>query len=167
MKNTMIMNTVSQIPLRKTLVADFILLSAAVALPAVCHAAGCSIQYLEPMRIALLAGMLLVDDRRNAYLLALALPLFSMLAVGFPMGGKCGLMMVELAANVWIFGRLRSHLGDFGSMLLAVVLSKALYYGLKLLIFGAAAATVAVPLQLVATALMAAAFALAACRVRP
>ena len=120
----------------KTLIVDAILLGFMLIVPALSHLVGLPLRAIEPMRMALLAGMLLVNDRRNAYLLAVLLPVVSTLMTGFPAGAKCMLMVVEMLANVAIFSLLNHRLNVWASMAIAIVLSKAVYYGLKVLVFG-------------------------------
>ncbi len=143
------MNTIKINVSSRTLWIDLLILGAIVMVPGISHLLGFSLQAIEPMRIALFAGMLLVNDRRNAYLLALLIPLFSTIATGFPMGGKCALMAVELICNVAVFEFAKSRLSVFQSMLLAIVLSKMLYYGLKFLVVGAVATTVGISTQII------------------
>ena len=120
----------------KTIIVDVVLLGIMAFVPALSHLMGLPIRVIEPMRIALLAGMLLVNDHRNAYLLAVLLPLISTLTTGFPAGAKCCLMIVEMFANVALFGLFERKFSVWTSMALSILVSKVVYYGLKALIIG-------------------------------
>ena len=117
---------------------DALLLTVACAVPTISHLLAWPLYYLNPMLLVLLAGMLLVSDRRNAYLLAVLLPVVSMLAVGMPTPLKALCMVAEYAAVVFVIGRLQSWCGRFvgtlGAMLVALLCGKVVYYLLKALL---------------------------------
>lgn len=117
---------------------DVLLLAVACLVPAVSHLLSLPLYYLNPMLLMLLAGMLLVNDRRNAYLLAVLLPVVSMLAVGMPTPLKALCMVAEYSAVVFVYGRLQSwcdrFVGTLGAMLIAMLCGKVVYYLLKALL---------------------------------
>ena len=114
---------------------DAVLLVVACGVPALSHLLAWPLYWLNPMLLVLLAGMLLVGDRRNAYLLAVLLPVVSMLAVGMPTPTKALCMVAEYSTVVFVSGRLQAwngqFAGTFGAMLLAMLGGKAVYYLLK------------------------------------
>lgn len=120
----------------RTIVVDALLLTTACLVPTLSHLFAFPLYHLNPMLLVLLAGMLLVPDKRNALLLALLLPLVSMMAVGMPTPLKALCMMAELSAVVLISGRFSVQ--GFGSMLLAIIGGKIVYYLLKALLLAPA-----------------------------
>ena len=117
---------------------DLLLLAAACLIPTVSHLLAWPLYYLNPMLLVLLASMLLVSDRRNAYLMAVLLPVVSMLTVGMPTPLKALCMVAEYSAIVFVSGRLQSWCGRFvgtiGAMLVAMLCGKVVYYLLKALL---------------------------------
>lgn len=124
----------------KVIGIDVLLLGVMCLVPTFSHLTTLSLSALDPMRIALLAGMLLVTDRRNAYLLAVALPLVSCALCGMPTPAKALIMAVELSANVALFSLLsdKMNLKVFPAMLLSIVGAKVVYYALKALVLSPA-----------------------------
>lgn len=120
----------------RTIVVDALLLTTACLVPTLSHLFAFPLYHLNPMLLVLLAGMLLVPDKRNALLLALLLPLVSMMAVGMPTPLKALCMMAELSAVVLISGRFSVQ--GFVPMLLAIIGGKIVYYLLKALLLAPA-----------------------------
>ncbi len=120
----------------RTIVVDALLLTTACLVPTLSHLFAFPLYHLNPMLLVLLAGMLLVPDKRNALLLALLLPLVSMMAVGMPTPLKALCMMAELSAVVFISGRFSVQ--GFVPMLLAIIGGKVVYYLLKALLLAPA-----------------------------
>lgn len=121
---------------------DVALLATACLIPTLSHLTALPLYQLNPMLMVLLAGMLLVRDPRNAYIMAVLLPVVSMLAVGMPTPMKA-LCMVPEMLTVVLMGSLLMRkasrfMGVFGAMVAAILCGKVVYYGLKALIFGAA-----------------------------
>ena len=99
--------------------------------PALSHLLNFPLYLIEPMRLVLIVAML-HSDRRNAYLLALTLPVFSFAVSAHPVFYKMLLISAELSLNVWLFFMLRNKFrNDFAAMLSAIVISKVAYYLLK------------------------------------
>lgn len=169
----------------RTLLVDALLLVAACLVPALSHLTALPLYHLNPMLLVLLTGMVLVQDRKNALLLAVLLPLVSMMAVGMPTPLKAVCMMAELATVVLISGKVCSNrfgaklpavtfpatvsrasswtlrLKTFGIMLLAILGGKAVYYLLKALIIAPAVlVSTAIFTQAAVAVVAAAAFAL-------
>lgn len=117
-------------------VTDLIALALIYALPVLSHALAFPFYMFEPMRIVLFAAYLGSRNNVNTLLLALTLPLFSMLTAGHPVLPKALLMSAELAVNVLLFIYLLriTKWNIFFSLLSATLLSKLFYYGLKYLL---------------------------------
>lgn len=122
-------------PVSRTILVDLSLTGAVCMLPAL-HVIAPWVGQLSPMLLLLLAGMAMVGDRRNAFLLALAMPLLSMLAVGLPTPAKALCMAPELLTVVSVYTFLERKMQHnvvslTGAMLAAVVSGKIVYYALK------------------------------------
>ena len=121
--------------------ADVLLVAAACLIPTASHAFAIPLYTLNPMLALLLAGMLVSGDRRNALLLAVAMPLVSCLVAGMPEAPKMFCMMAELSAVVLLFGWLKGKWSVLPSVLVAILGGKAVYYALKAVILGSFAGT--------------------------
>lgn len=125
-------------PFVRALSIDLVLLTVACLVPTASHLLAWPLYQLNPMLLMLLASLLLVRDRRNAYLMAVLLPMVSMLAVGMPTPLKALCMSAEFSTVVFLSGRMQSwntkFLTSFGSMVLAIMGGKCVYYLLKVLI---------------------------------
>lgn len=116
----------------RTVIIDAALIVLLCLTPALSHLIGVSYHYFEPMRIALFAGLLLVDDKRNGYLLAALLPVASMLISGMPTPPICALMVLELLLNVFLFHVItKVSKSAFVGMLTGIVVSKVVFRLLK------------------------------------
>ena len=148
-------------PVAKVVLTDVVLLAAMCLVPAVSHLTALPLSMFDPMRLCLLAGMLLVSDRRNAYLLAVLLPVVCSATTGMPTFVVSLLIVAELLTNVALFGWLNRHMPTFAAMLLSVVGAKMLYYALKAVVL-APAVLVSTPLlvQLGVAVVLSALFAL-------
>lgn len=118
----------------RTIAIDVLLLSLICAIPMLSHLVAFPLYKLNPMTLCLLAGMLLVNDRRNAYLLALLLPLVSLLVSGMPTPLKCVCIIAELSTIVAVFQLAEKRMGSFVSIMCAMMSGKVIYYVLKALI---------------------------------
>jgi len=122
----------------KNIVFDLIALLAIYLIPAVSHLLSFPVYYLEPMRIMLILAIV-HTSRKNAYLIALTLPLFSMLISAHPSLVKTSLITGELLLNVWLFFLLSEKLSNKTlSIFLSIVVSKAFYYLVKFLLITSA-----------------------------
>jgi len=117
-----------------TLIVDAVIIALFCVTPAIMHLFGLSYHYFEPMRIALFAGMLIVGNHKNSYLLAAVLPISSMILSGMPTPIICALMVVELLLNVKLFYWL-TKLGKnaIAGMLVSIIVSKVVFRLLKCL----------------------------------
>ncbi|HNS29697.1 MAG TPA: hypothetical protein PKL52_04105 [Tenuifilaceae bacterium] len=127
----------SQLTIKRTigyLLFDTLALLFIFLVPAISHLLNFPLYLIEPMRIVLILA-LAHTTRRNAYIIALTLPLFSYLISAHPVFYKMLLISGELTLNVWlfytIFGKIRHR---FVAILSSIVLSKALYYLAKFVV---------------------------------
>ncbi len=117
---------------KRIAIVDAGLITIALLIPALAHVIGPTARFLEPMRIALLGAIILVTERKNAYLLSLALPWISFSIVGMPVLWKASLMSIELLFNTLIlYYILTSKINPALAAIISIVLSKLMYYGLK------------------------------------
>lgn len=130
----------------RTALVDITLLAVACLIPTLSHITALPLYQLNPMMVVLLAGMLLVRHRANALLLAVLLPVVSMVAVGMPAPLKALCMVAEMLTVVSIFTLMeRSWSLDakpaaacFGSLVAAMLCGKVVYYALKALLLSPA-----------------------------
>lgn len=124
------MNTL-QLTSRKTLnyvLFDILALTFIYFVPTISHMLSFPLYLIEPMRIALILA-LVHTTKKNAYIIAITLPLFSFLVSAHPVFYKMMLISGELVINVWLFYFILSRTKNaFVSILSSIVLSKAIYY---------------------------------------
>ena len=153
-------------------VTDAVAVLFILAVPALSHLTSVPFYLLDPMRLAVLGALLASRSRVNGLVLAVALPLVSFAISGHPVFPKCLVIAAELSVNVLLFSclvkaftaRLSSGSGDGAAghltggavpvriglaAFISILLSKALYYGLKALVLGAGL----MQMELVSTAL--------------
>ena len=117
----------------RTIIIDLMALLSIYLVPAISHFLSFPVYYLEPMRIMLILAIA-HTSRKNAYLIALTLPLFSFLISAHPSLIKTSLITSELLLNVWLFFFLSEKLSNkMFSMLVAIIISKLVYYFVKFL----------------------------------
>ena len=129
------MSTVSHTILQKsTLVSIFTDLSALAFIylvPTISHLISLPVYLIEPMRLMLILA-LVHTSKTNAYILALSMPLFSLLVSGHPALPKMMLIAFELSLNVFLFYALSGKMKNvFPAILCSIILSKIIYYFLK------------------------------------
>lgn len=124
---------------------DIVLLAVACLVPTLSHAFALPLYQLNPMLLVLLASMLLVSDRRNAFLMAVLLPVVSMITVGMPTPMKALCMVPEMLTIVAVssltLGKVSGYFGRMGCMVVAILCGKAVYYALKAVLIGGALVT--------------------------
>ena len=99
--------------------------------PAISHLLSLPVYYIEPMRLMLILS-LVHTTQKNAYIIALTLPLFSFLISAHPIFAKMLLITVELTLNVFIFYALVNKFKHtFFPILISIIASKLVYYGIK------------------------------------
>ena len=122
----------------KNIVFDLVALLAIYLVPAVSHLLSFPIYYLEPMRIMLILAIV-HTSRKNAYLIALTLPLFSFFISAHPSLVKTSLITGELLLNVWLFFFLSEKLSNKTlSIFFSIIVSKIFYYLVKFLLINSA-----------------------------
>ena len=122
----------------KNIVFDLIALLAIYLVPAVSHLLSFPVYYLEPMRIMLILAIV-HTTRKNAYLIAFTLPLFSLLISAHPSLIKTSLVTGELLLNVWLFFFISEKLSNKTlSVFLSIIVSKIFYYLIKYLLITSA-----------------------------
>jgi hypothetical protein len=118
----------------KNIVFDVTALMAIYLVPTVSHLLSLPVYYLEPMRIMLILAIV-HTSRRNAYLIAITLPLFSFLVSAHPSLIKTSLITGELLLNIWLFFFLSEKLSNKSlSIFLSIIASKIFYYPVKFLL---------------------------------
>ena len=86
------------------------------------------------MRLMLVLA-LVHTNKRNSYLLAISMPLFSFIISGHPVLAKMVLIGLELSLNVFLFYYLVMKVKYiFPAIFLSILLSKAVYYIMKYLL---------------------------------
>ncbi|MCW8926017.1 MAG: hypothetical protein OQJ84_07160 [Xanthomonadales bacterium] len=117
---------------RNVILIDIVLLSALYLVPSFSHAFSIPLYKLEPMRIALIIA-LLFTNRKNAYLLALTIPLVSTWITGHPPPLKAVLMAVEFSILVVAYGYLvnKDRIPAFVALAAGILLGKVVYYTMK------------------------------------
>ncbi|MCB9249511.1 MAG: hypothetical protein H6613_13655 [Ignavibacteriales bacterium] len=112
-------------------VFDVFAIAAIYLVPTFSHLLALPVYYIEPMRLMLILAIA-HTSKKNAYLLAATLPLFSFVVSAHPVFLKTLLISGELLLNVWLFFFLSEKIKNkFGSMILSIGLSKLAYYVFK------------------------------------
>lgn len=102
--------------------------------PALSHLTALPIYLIEPMRLAVILAVV-HTSKRNAFIVALTLPIFSFLVSAHPVFIKSFLIMAELILNVALFFFIKEKIkNDFISMLFSISISKTFYYTVKLVL---------------------------------
>ncbi len=102
--------------------------------PALSHLLNFPLYLIEPMRLMLVFA-LVHTNKKNAYLLALTLPIVSFLISGHPVFFKMLLIAFELSFNVLLFYLLIKSVSNlFMAAIGSILLSKLAYYGIKYLL---------------------------------
>ena len=122
----------------RTVVIDALLLTAACLVPVASHAFSLPLYQLNPMALCLLLGMALVGDRRNGVLLAVLMPVVSMLVTGMPIPAKCICMVAELLTVVGVCTLMSNRIRPLLSAVAAMLCGKVVYYLLKALLISPA-----------------------------
>ncbi|MCD4732067.1 MAG: hypothetical protein K8R74_15780 [Bacteroidales bacterium] len=114
----------------RSIVIDILALAFIYFVPTISHLLNVPIYLVEPMRIMLILAIA-HTTKKNAYIIALTLPLFSFLISSHPNIFKAVIMTMELVLNVWLFYELAKRANQFVAMLSSIILSKIFYYLLK------------------------------------
>ena len=115
----------------KAIFIDIVALAFIYLVPTISHLLSVPIYLIDPMRLMLILAIV-HSNKANGYILALTMPVFSMIISGHPAFPKMILIAVELAMNVFLFYLLLKKLKQpFLAIFLSIVMSKILYYLLK------------------------------------
>ncbi len=118
----------------RAILIDVIALAFIYFIPALSRLLNLPVYLIEPMRLMLILAIA-HTTKFNACLLALVMPFFSLLISGHPLIFKTLPMVFELVLNVWLFFFLVKKIKEpFFAMLLSILISKLVYYGLKYLV---------------------------------
>ncbi len=117
----------------KSLIFDIVALGFIFLMPAISHMLAFPLYFIEPMRIMVVLAMV-HTHRNNAYLLALALPLFSFVMSGHPILVKAVIISLELMVMVGAFYLLKKYVHIFAAIFTAIILSKVFYFAVKFLV---------------------------------
>jgi hypothetical protein len=121
-----------------TAITDIAALVFTGMVPAISHVFKIPVYYIEPMRVMLVLA-LLYSSRRNAFALAVVLPLFSYLVSGHPVPIKMMIIMAELVLNAWLFLYFYRKTGrSFLSAFSSIIISKVFCYTMYLAVFSMA-----------------------------
>jgi hypothetical protein len=120
-----------RIPISKSLLIDIVGLAIVYFVPTLSHLLRVPLYLVEPMRLMLIIAIA-HTTRRNAFIIALTLPLFSFVWSGHPVFLKSLLITIELVLNVWLFYVLARYWRSyFAAILVSIVASKLIYYLMK------------------------------------
>lgn len=121
----------------KSLFVDFAGLALVFLIPTLAHLTQWPVYFIEPMRLMLILA-LVHTNKTNAYVLALALPLFSFAISSHPVFIKMLLITMELSLNVYLFFFFRKLMKKvFPAIVLSILASKLIYYLMKYFVIGA------------------------------
>ncbi len=114
-----------------TLLFNLSILAAIYLLPAISHLLTFPLYYFDPMRIALIFA-LLHTTKRNTFIIAFTLPIFSFIISSHPSLIKSGLLATELLLNVLLYFILVHKTNSrMFSLVISIIISKVFYYILK------------------------------------
>lgn len=118
-------------PVFKTITLNVLLCAGVLAIPSLSHATALPLYRFEPMRLLLFVAIL-TAGRRNALLMALWLPLLSLLTSGHPVFPKVVLIQGELVVNTWVFTEIFRRSDRFTlAAAVSIIASKSVYYTAK------------------------------------
>ncbi len=124
--------------LLKSVCIDTVALAFIYFTPVIAHLIAFPVYMIEPMRIMVILSMA-HSSRRNSYLLAFTLPLFSYIATSHPEFLKMLIITAELGLNVfffyWLYARMKNV---FIAMASAIITSKVVCYIMYLIFFSIA-----------------------------
>jgi hypothetical protein len=114
----------------KSIILDTVALAFIYFLPALSHIGNYPLYLIEPMRIMLILAIM-YSSKRNAYIIAFTLPMFSFLLTHQPVFYKTIIMTIELVLNIWLFYFLSNKFKNyFAAIFTSILASKAVYFGL-------------------------------------
>lgn len=114
-------------PMVKNAIFDLFAVLFIYLVPTFSHLLSIPLYLFEPMRIMLILSIA-HTSRKNAYIIALTLPLFSFIISSHPVFLKSILIAGELILNIWLFFYLSSRIGRYAAAVTAILASKLVYY---------------------------------------
>lgn len=115
----------------KSVLFNIVALAFIYFVPTISHYLSVPLYLIEPMRLMLVLAMV-HTNKRNAYIIAFTLPVFSLLMSGHPVAIKAVIITMELVLNVWLFYTLsKKWQNTFVVMVVSILLSKMVYYIFK------------------------------------
>ncbi len=124
--------------LLKSVCIDTIALAFIYFTPVIAHLIAFPVYMIEPMRLMVILSMA-HSSRRNSYLLAFTLPLFSYIATSHPEFFKMLIITAELGLNIFFFYWLSTRMKNvFLAMVSAIITSKVMCYTMYLIFFSIA-----------------------------
>ena len=125
----------------KTYIYDLLAVLFIYLVPTISHLLSFPLYIFDPMRIVVLLA-LIHTNRKNAYIIALTLPLFSFLIASHPVALKSLLITAELILNIWLFLQLSKFISNsFLAMFISISFAKFFYYSLKYVLVSSALLT--------------------------
>lgn len=126
------MTNVKTLIYKKETIADILIFTSIYFVPTLSHYFALPLYILDPMRFAVLGSLLILNNKKNAYFLALTLPLFSFMISGHPIAIKNLIISIELCSNLFLFELLASKIESVSiGMFTSIFMSKIFYYLLK------------------------------------
>lgn len=121
----------------KSSIFDIFAILAIYFVPVFSHMFALPIYYIEPMRLMVILAIA-HTSKKNAFILAASLPLFSFLVSAHPVFLKTLLISGELMLMVGVYYFLSQKINNkFGSMILSIGISKIAYYAFKFVLLSA------------------------------
>ena len=118
----------SQSTISKSIILDIVALAFIYFLPALSHVGNYPLYLIEPMRIMLIVAIM-YTSKRNAYIIAFTLPLFSFILTHQPVFYKTIILTIELVFNIWLFYQLSEKWKNyFAAIITSILASKAVYF---------------------------------------
>ncbi|MFC2114752.1 hypothetical protein ACFLRI_05330 [Bacteroidota bacterium] len=115
----------------KAIVFDLFAILFIYFIPALSHMAAIPLYMAEPMRIVLILA-LVHTHKKNAYILALTIPVFSFFVSMHPLFYKSLIMGIELFINVGLFYLILKKTDKvLPSIAFSILISKLIYYVMK------------------------------------
>jgi len=149
----------------RILLTDLVSITLIYLIPAISHLSPFPLYYAEPMRLVAIAAYFVSRNKWNAYIIALTLPVFSLIFSGHPTLFKASLISVELFLNIWLLDWILTKVkwSSFLALGISIVISKACYYAVKYVFISISlleGKLISIPLQvqLMATILMSSIF---------
>ena len=117
------------------LATDFLIICFIYLLPSLAHLTAIPFYLFDPMRLALVF-CIIFTDKKNSIVIALTLPVISLLISSHPALIKSIIISAELVLNVLAFYFLStSWKNQFITMFVSILIAKVFYYSTKITLF--------------------------------